>query len=736
MLHGFASRRLFSAFPYFHSPKLSDPSIFSRRISITHHRQGPNPYQISQFPGTHIELLDFFDHFLQQCITIQQLKQIHTQIIFGGSLQSGFLAARLVSIYAMFGILTDARDVFENTSTGCNSNLLLWNSILRANVTYGEYEETLSLYRRMRNLGIWADGFTFPLVIRACAMLGDSKLCENVHCHVLQMGFQNHLHVVNELLVMYGKLGQMGEASKLFDRMVVRSQISWNTMVSGFAINHDCHGAFDMFQKMEFEGCEPNPVTWTSLLSSHTRCGLHEETLQLYVVMRNKCIGATGEAVAVVISVCVNLGLFNKGVAVHGYVIRGGFQNYSIVKNSLICLYGKRGAAKDAETLFSEMESKNLVTWNALISSYAESGLCDEAFAVFSQLQMLDGYTVLRPSVVSWSAIIGAFASKGRFDESLELFRKMQVAGVTANSVTISSVLSICAELPALRLGQEIHAFVVRGLMDINVLVGNGLINMYTKCGSLKEGHLAFEKIDGRDLISWNTMIAGYGMHGLGENAVRTFDQMTEAGYKPDGVTFVAVLSACSHVGLVTEGRKLFDQMTREFRIEPQVEHYACMVDLLGRAGFLQEASDIVKRMPMEPNDYVWGTLLNSCRMYKNTVVAEDTASQIFGLSSEMTGSYMLLSNLYAASGRWKDSARIRLSAKTRGLKKIPGQSWIEVKKKVCMFSAGHAVQMGMDEIYRILETLSLHVEMEGYVPDSIFLRQNIDLEEICISEV
>ncbi|XP_059644342.1 putative pentatricopeptide repeat-containing protein At1g17630 [Cornus florida] len=716
MLHGCSSRLLISNPQYLYLPKLSYPSNFSGWVSITSHH---NRTQIKagHFCSTHNEIFDFFDHLLRQCTTIQQSKQIHAQTVLTYAYRSAFLAARLVSVYARFGLLQDARKVFETTPVECNSNLLLWNSILRANVTHGEYDESLRVYLRMRKLGVGADGFTFPLVVRACAMTGDSEICRNVHTHVLQMGFGHHLHVVNELMGMYGKLGRMEDARRLFDRMTVKSLISWNTIISGYSLNYDCDSAFEVFHQMEAEELEPSSVTWTALLSSHARCGQNEKVLQLYGFMRKRGIGSTAEALAVVISV---LGVCDEGEVFHGYAIKGGFGNYSFVKNSLICMYGQHGAIEDAENLFSEMSSKNIVSLNALISSYAESGLCDEAYAIFSQLEKSDGYPMVRPNVISWSAVISGFASKGRGEESLELFRRMQLAEMMANSVTISSVLSVCAELSALRLGREIHGHVVRAIMDSNILVGNGLINMYTKCGSLKEGDLVFKKIDGRDSISWNSMISGYGMHGLGENALYTFEEMIKAGYKPDEVTFVAVLSACSHAGLVAQGRKLFDQMVREFKIKPQMEHYACMVDLLGRAGFLQEASDTVKNMPMEPNACVWGALLNSCRMYKNTDVAEETASRIFSLHSETFGSYMLLSDIYAASGRWEDSAKVRFSAKTEGLKKSPGQSWIEVKKKVYMFTAGNALQTDMEEVYRILQDLRLQMKIESHVPDKL----------------
>lgn len=600
-------------------------------------------------------------------------------------------------------------------------------------MSHGDVEECVRLYVRMWRFGVGADAFTFPLVIRASTLIGSSKLCRIIHGHVVQSAFQFHLHSVNELLGMYGKLGRMDRAHQLFDRMVQRSYISWNTMVSGFALNYDCDGAVQMFGRMEAEGLEPNLVTWTSLLSSHARCGHHRKTLDLFDLMRSRGVGAGAEVLAVVLSVCADSDGFEKGWVIHGYVVKAGFEHFSFVQNSLICVYGKHGLLLDAKKIFLELETKSVVSWNALISSYAESGFCNEAFAVFAEMEKSDGYPLVRPNSISWSAVIEGFASKGRGNESLQLFRRMQLARIPANCVTITSVLSVCAELAALNLGQEVHGYAVRSLMDNFNLVQNGLINMYTKSGSLRDGSLIFENVANKDLVSWNSMIAGFGAHGYGELALNTFNKMIESGKKPDEVTFVAVLSACSHAGLVPEARGFFDKMISEFGIEPQLEHYACMVDLLGRAGFLQEASELVKTMPMKPNICVWGALLNSCRMHKNTLVAEKTASQIFNLNSEMTGSYMLLSNVYAASGRWEDFAKVRISAKTKGLKKIPGQSWIEVNKRFYSFSSGKAVQMGLQEVYRVLRELALQMEIEGYLLNTSFVQQDVGEEEIDI---
>ncbi|KAJ8773984.1 hypothetical protein K2173_009415 [Erythroxylum novogranatense] len=677
----------------------------------------------------HNDLLHDFDLLLRHCFSVQHCKQVHASIVVTGCNFSAFLAARVVSVYARFERVFDARKVFDATPFECKSNLLLWNSILRVNVSHGYFGNALNLFVKMRKLEICGDGFTFPLLIRACAHVGSSSLCKIIHGQVLEMGLENRIHVANELMGMYAKQGRMRDARILFDRMLVRSCISWNIMISSYAFNYDSRGALEIFKKMESEGLEPNSVTWTSLMSSHARSGQHLQTIDFFRSMMMRKVSVNAEVVAVVLSVCTDLGAFENGKMIHGYAIKGGFEDYLFVKNALISVYGKCGAVNDAENLFMEMRNKNIVSWNSLITSYAEAGLCDKALGAFLQLKRLEDCQMLGPNVVSWSALISGFAAHGRGEESLELFRQMQLANVMANSVTLSSVLSICAELAILNLGKEIHGHVIRASMDGNILVGNGLLNMYTKCGCLEEGHLVFEKIQNKDLISWNSMIMGYGMHGLGVNALRTFYQMTKSGNRPDVVTFVAVLSACSHAGLVTEGRKIFDQMIMEYKIETQMEHYACMVDLLGRSGLLEEAIKFVKNMPMEPNVFVWSALLNSCRMHRNTEIAEETASHVLNLNIETTGSYMLLSNIYSASGRWDDSAKIRASARTKGLKKNPGQSWIEVKNSIYMFSAGNNVLEGLHEVYEILEQLTLQMEDEDFIAENYIIQVSFEKE-------
>ncbi|XP_075497012.1 putative pentatricopeptide repeat-containing protein At1g17630 [Primulina tabacum] len=675
--------------------------------------------------------VDFFNRLLsisESSNLEQPVKQIHSQVILT-SLCSAFLSARLISVYSKLSLISDAQKVFASAPVDCFCNPFFWNSILRANISLSRYKETLKFYGRMRDLNIQPDGFGFPLIARACGMKGDIKLCRSVHCHVISIGFFNNVYVSNELLGMYGEIGQMDIASKLFDRMSVRNCVSWNIMVSGFTKNFDCSSAFEMFCRMEGESLQPNSVTWTSLLSSFARCSQNDKAWKFFVLMREKGINATAESIAVVISTCAELKVCIKGEILHGYVITAGFENYVFVRNALISMYGKNNNVENAEYLFLGLKSKSIVSWNALISSYAQAGLCDEAFSVFLRLDNSGDDLKVRSNVVTWTALINGFVSKARYSEPMEIFRQMLFAQVLANAVTVASMLSVCGELSALPLGREIHGHCFKRLMDTDILVINGLINMYMKCGSLWTGHSLFVKMIYRDINSWNTMISGYGMHGLGQSAQKMFDQMLDSGIQPDEVTFVAILSAFSHSGLVAEGCALFDRMTCDFQIEPQLEHYACMVDLLSRAGLLEEASDILKSMPMEPNKPVWGALLNACKMHKNTHVAAETAPQIFNLSSEVTGSYMLLSNLYADSGRWDESAKVRLSAKTRGMRKIPGQSWIEVNKKSHAFAAGKSLNSEIEELHGVLQDLNLHMVIESRVSKGM-LRTEAEVEE------
>lgn len=618
--------------------------------------------------------------------------------------------------------------MFDTVPLELHSDLRLWSSILKSNVSHGHHENALDLYDAMRARGLTGDGFILPLVLRACRYSGRFGSCGAFHSHVIQIGLLENLHVANELLALYPKAGRVGDAYKVFVEMPVRNRISWNVMISGFSQGRDCEGAVRVFEWMRREEFVPDEVTWTSVLSCHSQCGKFEDVVKYFEVMRMSVNVVSGEALAVLFSVCAELGAFGTAEKVHGFVVKGGFEEYLPSKNALTYVYGKQGRVKEAEQLFRQIRNKGIESWNALITSLVDAGKLDEALSLFTELEEMNGFCNVKANVVTWTSVIKGCNVQGRGDDSLEYFRRMQFSEVLSNSVTICCVLSICAELPALNPGKEIHGHVIRTSMSDNILVQNALVNMYSKCGSLSEGNLVFEAIRDKDLISWNSMIKGYGMHGFGEKALTMFDRMIKSGLHPDGIALVAVLSACSHAGLVEEGREIFSSMSNKFGIEPQQEHYACIVDLLGRVGFLKEASEIVESMPMEPNVCVLGALLNSCRMHKNMDIAENVASQLFGLEPEKTGSYMLLSNTYSASEKWEESAKVRALAKKKDLKKLSGSSWIELKKKVFKFSSGSSVHSEFASVYPVLEDLVSHVWQKGPTHDESNYGEDLDL--------
>uniref|UniRef100_A0ACD5VZH3 Uncharacterized protein n=1 Tax=Avena sativa TaxID=4498 RepID=A0ACD5VZH3_AVESA len=555
------------------------------------------------------------------------------------------------------------------------------------------------------------NSYTLPLALRAAS---SPRTASAVHAHALHLGLHAHPDVAGQLLAAYARHGHAAEARHVFDAMPAgRTTMSWNTLISAYSVCCDPDSAMAAFARMSSATkARPDAVTWTTLLSAHARCGKHPVVLELFGDMHGSGCEGNAESVAVALSACPYSGdlALAKGRAIHGY---GVVKGYLFVTNSLVCMYGKLGEMDDARKVFRDAGEKNTVTWNALITSYAAAGMCDEALDVLVQMERRGG-DMVAPNVVSWSAVIGGFGSSGDNGRALELFRQMQLQRLSPNVVTLANVLSACAELLALRLGREVHAHVSRSMLDRHSLVENGLINMYAKCGRVAVARKVFDGMKSKDLVSWNSMLAGHGMHGLCDDALALFTDMARAKVGPDGVTFVAVLSACSHAGRVSEGRRLFDQMQLEHKISPSTEHYTCMVDLLGRAGLLKDASELIETMPMGADLCVWGALINSCRIHGDAAMAEATIERVLQTGAEGTGNHTLITNLYAACGMWDDSKRVRVMTREAGLRKNPGQSWIEVKNKVFAFVAGSVPPSlpGAEEIFGVLH--DLYQEMEG----------------------
>ncbi|XP_044481297.1 pentatricopeptide repeat-containing protein At2g33760-like [Mangifera indica] len=354
----------------------------------------------------------------------------------------------------------------------------------------------------------------------------------------------------------------------------------------------------------------------------------------------------------------------------------------------------------------------------ALVDMYAKCGAIDDASKVFDKM--------LNRDLVTWTVMIGACAECGNANESLVLFDRMREEGVVPDKVSMVSVVHACAKLGAVNKARLVHEFINQNKFPLDVILGTALIDMYAKCGSIDSAREIFDRMQQKNVITWSAMIASYGYHGQGRKALDLFPMMLSNGILPNKITFVSLLYACSHTGLTEEGRRLFSLMSDDYGFEPDVKHYTCMVDLLGRAGRLDEALKLIGSMKVEKDEGLWGALLGACRIHKNLDMAEMAAKSLLELQPQNPGHYVLLANIYANAGRWQDMAKTRDLMTQRKLKKIPGWTWIEVDNKVYQFSAGDKTHPLSEEIYGMLKTLSKKLELAGYVPDTNFVLHDV----------
>eukprot|EP01018_Ginkgo_biloba_P034749 Gb_24823 [translate_table: standard] len=457
-----------------------------------------------------------------------------------------------------------------------------------------------------------------------------------------------------------------------------------NTLVNMYAK----HGILEDASRVLDQMPERNVVSWTVMIAAYARHGGAEEAMTLFYRMQRTGVQPDRFTFASVLPACSNLAALKD---VHEEITRRGFVADVFVESALVDMYAKCGSIQNARNLFDKMRQRDVVSWNAMIAGYAQNGPVDEA---------------------------------------LTLFYQMQQTGIQPDQYTFANVIPACANLAALEQGKVIHEVTIRSGLQSNVFVGSALVDMYAKCGSIEKARNVFDKMHQRNVVTWNTMIVGYAMHGYGNEAIQLFEEMQRSGAIPDHVTFVGVLSACCHAGLLDKGWQYFDCMSQYYQIAPALKHYGCMVDLLGRAGRLDEAREFINKMPIKPDAAVWGCLLAACRNHTNVELGERVAECLFELDAENNAPYVLLSNIYATAGRWGDIEKVRQMMKHRKIKKKLGCSWIEVNKQVHSFLAGDRSHPQMEKINAELERLSGKMKVAGYVPDTRFVLNDVDEEQ------
>lgn len=551
-------------------------------------------------------------------------------------------------------------------------------------------------------------------VVPACGVEQEEAFGLGVHGLAVKTGLVSMVNLGNALVDMYGKFGDVKASIQVFDGMPERNEVSWNSAIGCF-LNAGLYGdVLGMFREMSECGVMPGSITLSSLLPA-----------------------------------LVELGCFDFGREVHGFSIKRAMDSDIFVANSLVHMYAKFGYLGEASTVFEKIEARNVVSWNAMIANLVQNGAETEAFRLVIEMQKNgecpNSITLVNvlpacarmsslkmgKQIHAWSirrglifdlfisnALIDVYAKCGRlslaqniFDlsekddvsyntlilgytqspwcvESLHLFEQMRSVGIEYDVVSFMGALSSCANLSAFKQGREVHGVLVRRLLSSHPFLANSLLDLYTKGGMLDTASKIFNRITAKDVASWNTMIMGYGMHGQIDVAFDLFDFMKDDGVNYDHVSYIAVLSACSHGGLVERGKKYFSQMLAQ-NIEPQQMHYACMVDLIGRAGQLTESAQIIRDMPFHANSDVWGALLGACRIHGNIELAQWAAEHLFELKPEHSGYYTLLINMYAEAGRWNEANKIRKLMKSRKVQKNPAYSWVQSGNKLQAFLVG-----------------------------------------------
>ncbi|KAK7273448.1 hypothetical protein RIF29_14498 [Crotalaria pallida] len=394
------------------------------------------------------------------------------------------------------------------------------------------------------------------------------------------------------------------------------------------------------------------------------------------------------------------------GMQVHCQAVCSGLASQSDVVASLVRMYCSCFNFSDARKVFDEIACKRVSLWNAMIAGYAKHGDMANARSLFECMPEKD------KNVVSWTALISGYAQAHNPNEAIALFRRMQIQNVQPDEIAILAVLSACADLGALELGEWIHNYIEKHKLHKIVPLCNSLIDMYAKSGNISKALRMFENMKNKTIVTWTTMIAGFALHGLGKEALGIFSSMEKARVKPNEVTFISVLSACSHVGLIELGRHYFVSMESKYGIEPKIEHYGCMIDLLGRAGYLEEAKDLVRLMPFEANAAIWGSLLAASTRCGDAELAAEALHRVIKLEPRNSGNYSLLSNTYAVLGRWSEARMVRKVMRDTGVEKNPGVSFIEVNNRVYEFIAGDKLKVYSVGIYDVLHSINEQLKM------------------------
>lgn len=679
---------------------------------------------------------------------------LHCEIVKKGGCLDLFAFNILLNVYVKAGLLTDAVKLFDEMS---QRNVISFVTLIQGFSQSQRFVDAVELFSRLHREGHELNPFVFTTVLKLLVRMGWTELVWTVHACIYKLGHGSNAFVGTALIDAYSDCGDVDITRDVFDGIICKDMVAWSGMVGCYAENGGFEEAIELFCQMRMIGFRPNNYTFSGALKA-----------------------------------CLGLEALDEGKSLHGCVIKSCYEEDLYVGISLLDLYTKCGDADDARRVFQKMPKNDVVPWTLMVSRYAQSDRCEEALDMFCQMRqafvapnqftyasvlqacatmeslvlgmqihchvvkvgldsdvfvsnaLMDVYAKCgkiensmdlfvesaNRSDVSWNTMIVGYVQLGDGEKALTLFSDMLRWQVQATEVTYSSALRASASLAALEPGLQIHSATVKTIYDKDTVVGNSLIDMYAKCGRIKDARLVFDKLKQRDEVSWNAMISGYSMHGLGKEALKLFEMMQETNCKPNKLTFVGVLSACSNAGLLDQGHAYFNSMVEDYDIEPCIEHYSCMVWLLGRSGQLGKAVKLIEEIPFEPSAMVWRALLGACVIHNDVELGRISAQHVLEMDPQDEATHVLLSNLYANARRWDSVALVRKNMKKKGVKKEPGLSWIENQGTVHYFTVGDTSHPDTRLINGMLEWLKIRTLKAGHVPNCNVIMLDVEDDE------
>lgn len=624
----------------------------------------------------------------------------------------------MLTAYSQNRQLKNAREVFDKMP---ERTVASWNAMLTAYMKNRvEINETFSFFQLMPE----RNSVSFAAMITGFVNAGRFDMAENLYCRT-PMVFREPV-CSNVLINGYLKVGRLDDAVRAFDGMVRKDIVSCSAMIDGYSKNGRVIEARELFDTMK----ERNEVTWGAMIDGYMKVCCFEDGFDLFLRMRREDdVRLAPTILTIILEACGRFSKHQQGYQVHGLVSRLGFEFDVFLGNSLITMYARFGCVDAAKGVFDSMLRKDVISWNSLISAFVQAGNLEEGYELFkrapekdvvSWTAMITGFSekglteicvelfkmIPEKDDVAWKALISSFVNKGEYEEAFRWFVKMLQSAVRPNPLTLSSMLSASAGMAMLNQGLQIHALVLKMDMELDLSIQSSLISMYSKSGSLDDAYRIFKFINFPNIVSFNAMITGFAQNGRGKEALMLFDQLQNEGEQPNGITFLGVLSACMHAGLVEEGWNYFKSMRSLYNIEPEPDHYTSMVDILGRAGFLDEAVNLINSMPFKTHSGVWGALLRASKTHLRIDLAKLAAQRILDLEPSSAAPYVVLSDLYCIVRQKKDEEQVRLAKKMKRIKKIPGCSWVLLKNNIGLFLSGDQAHLNFEEISCTLWTI------------------------------